>query len=97
MKEENQEEIGDDEWRGTGEEKTRRGRNEKGWNGDGPRKGEQVDEDVTGWVPVRRTRRAEEGRQDQSGESCKTVQIFVKVGPERSRWMWRRTTKSVTR
>ena len=41
------------------------------------RKSGQVDEDVTGLVEVRRrARRRVGGRKGESGESCKTVQIF---------------------
>ena len=46
------------------------------------RESEQVAEDVTEWVEVRsRTRRRVEegGHEDEGGESCRAVQIFVKV------------------
>ena len=51
------------------------------------REGEQVDEDATGWVEVRRrTRRrvAEGEREDERGERCKMVQIFVKMDGSRT-------------
>ena len=46
------------------------------------RESEQADEDATGWVEVqRRTRRrvAERERKDEREESCRMVQIFVKM------------------
>ena len=46
------------------------------------RESEQVDEDVTGWVEVRRrTRRrgVQGGHGDEGGKCCQTVQIFVKM------------------
>ena len=48
---------------------------------------EQVDEDVKGWVEVRRrTRRrvVEEGGNDEGGKSRKKVQIFVKMDGSRT-------------
>ena len=53
-------------------------RSRDGWG----RESEQVAEDGTDWVEVRRrTRRrpVEEGDEDEGEESCRTVQIFVKM------------------
>ena len=50
-------------------------------------KDKEIDEDVTGWVHVRRkTRRrvVREGDEDEGGKSCRTVQIFVKVDGSRT-------------
>ena len=51
------------------------------------RESEQVDEDETGWVEVRRrTRRrvVEEGGNDEGGKSRKKVQIFVKMNKSKT-------------
>ena len=53
------------------------------------RESEQVDEDVMGWVEVRRrTRRRvvqeKKGTKMKAGKSCKTVQIFVRMDGSRT-------------
>ena len=70
---------------------------ERGTQGEGRTEGEEggskVVEDVAHWT---RRRVVEEGHEGEGEKNCKMVQIFVKMGPEQSRWMWRRTTQSVT-
>ena len=74
---------GPDEWK-----RMKKGRREGGEIRKGEmemvrgRKSEQVAENVTAWVEVRRRTRGravQEGREDEGGKSCRTVQIFVKV------------------
>ena len=48
---------------------------------------EQVDEDVTGWVEVRRRTRRRV-HEDEGGKSCKTVQIFFKMDGSRTTAMY---------
>ena len=85
---EEEEEHGDDQWIRM-KRRRREGREmRKGEMGMVPgRESEQVDEDATGWVEVRRSTRrrvVQEGHEDEGGKSCKTVQIFVKMDGSRT-------------